>query len=250
MDGIFRYPVKIIKIGGSALTDKRTGDSFVEEVADRVARELVPGKYIIIHGVGYEGHKLALQYKLHLGFQNNPLEWAYLRAKVSEITKVIVSKLTQHGHPAVEISLPDIARADRGSITFMDVGILKEFLDRGFIPVLHGDGAIDFSLGLSVISGDAIATDLAIRLKAEEIIYGTNVDGILDENGNVVRRISHESINTLKLWENGDFSGGMRNKIEEALRLKGTRIRIINLRKDGILSKALKGEDVGTVVEG
>ena len=242
--------MKIIKIGGSALTDKKTGKNYVSEVAERVAMELKNGRYIIIHGVGYIGHKLAKEYNLHLGFQDNAWEWAYLRAKVSEITKEIILKLTEHGHPAVEISLPDIARAERGRITFLDARIVKEFLEKGFIPVLHGDGAIDTSLGLSVISGDTIATELAIKLKAEEIIYGTDVDGILDQDGRVISQISHQNIMNLKFWENGDFSGGMRNKIEEALRLKGTIIRIINLRKDGTLTKALQGENVGTVIEG
>ena len=242
--------MRIIKIGGSALTDKKSGKNYVSEVAERVAMELKNGRYIIIHGVGYIGHKLAKEYNLHLGFQGNAWEWAHLRAKVSEITKEIILKLTEHGHPAVEISLPDIARADKGHITFLDARIVKEFLEKGFIPVLHGDGAIDTSLGLSVISGDTIATELAIKLKAEEIIYGTDVDGILDQDGRVISQISHQNIMNLKFWENGDFSGGMRNKIEEALRLKGTIIRIINLRKDGTLTKALQGENVGTVIEG
>ncbi|HHE75764.1 MAG TPA: isopentenyl phosphate kinase family protein [Candidatus Aciduliprofundum boonei] len=242
--------MKIIKIGGSALTDKKSGESYVEEVAERVAKELIEGKYVIIHGVGYIGHKLAIEYKLHKGFTGNAWEWAYLRAKVNEITREIVLALTEHGHPAVEISVPDVVRANRGEIIFFNTEIIREFLTRGFIPVMHGDGALDSSLGLSVISGDKIATELAIKLKAEEIIYGTNVDGILDENGKLIKKINKENINEVKLWENGDFSGGMRNKIKEALRLRGTRVRIINLRKDGMLKAALKGEDVGTLIEG
>ncbi len=242
--------MKIIKIGGSALTDKKSGKSYVQEVSERVARELGKGKYIIIHGVGYIGHKLAIEYRLHEGFKGNAWEWAYLRAKVSEMTKELINALTEHGHPAVEISVPDIIRADRGQITFFDIGTITEFVERGFIPVMHGDGALDFSLGLSVISGDKIATDLALRLRADELIYGTNVDGILDEHGKVIERISRDNIEKIKLWENGDFSGGMRNKIEEALRLRGVRVRIINLRKDGMLERALRGENVGTLIEG
>ncbi len=243
--------MKIIKIGGSALTDKKTGENYVREVAERVGRELKKDeKYVIIHGVGYIGHKLAKEYKLHLGFRNNSIEWAYLRAKVNEMTKDVILSLTEHGYPAVEISAPDIMRTHNGKIIFFDLEVVNDFLQKGFIPVMHGDGSLDDSLGLVVISGDKIATEIAIRLNAEELIYGTNVDGILDENGNVIKRITRENIDQLKFWENDDFSGGMKNKIIEAMKLNGTKVRIINLRKDGMLESSLNGEGVGTIIEG
>jgi len=242
--------MKIIKIGGSALTDKRSGKSYVKEVAERVARELIEGEYVIVHGVGYIGHKLAKEYKLYLGYRDNPWEWAYLRAKVSEITKEIVSTLTHHGHPAVEVSVPDIMKAREGDIVFFNDEVIRSFVDKGFIPVLHGDGALDSSLGLVVVSGDTIATEIALRMGAGEIIYGTDVDGILDENGHVIKSIKRDEIDSLTLWENGDFSGGMKNKLKETLKLGKTRVRIINLRKDGMLERALRGENVGTLIEG
>ncbi len=243
--------MKILKIGGSALTDKKTGESYVKEVASRVARELRKDeKYVIVHGVGYIGHTLAKKYRLHLGFKNNPLEWAYLRAKVNEMTRDIVLALTEQGHPAIEISLPDIIRTHNGKIIFFDLEVVNDFIQKGFIPVMHGDGAIDDVLGLVVLSGDKIATEIAIRLNAEELIYGTDVDGILDVKGEVIKSINRKNIETLKFWDNNDFSGGMRNKVKEAMNLNGTVVKIINLRKDGMLARVLNGENVGTTIEG
>ncbi len=241
--------MKIIKIGGSALTDKRNGDNHVAEVADRVARELIPNeRYVIVHGVGYVGHKLAKEYKLFKGLQSNHIQWAYLRSEVAKITKVIVEALVEHGHPAVEVSITDVARARNGEFIHFNLNCLKRFVDMGFIPVLRGDGVIDESSGLTVISGDKIATELALRLGADEIIYGTDVDGLLDEKGMVIGRIRKDEARSLPLWDIGDFSGGMKNKLLEALRLKDAKIRIINLRKDGNLKLALEGRDVGTLI--
>ncbi len=242
--------MKIIKIGGSAITDKKTGEIFVDEVAERVARELIPGeKYIIIHGVGYIGHKLALEYELYRGLQGNQWQWAHLRSEVAKITKRIVEILVKQGHPAVELSITNLAKAKNGKIVNFDLDTIKAFVNLGFIPVLRGDGIMDESMGLVVVSGDKIATEIAIGMNVEEIIYGTNVDGILDVKGKVIPIITQQNLEHISLWETDDFSGGMRNKLKEALRLKNTRVRVISLRKDGSLRAVLEGKNVGTLIE-
>ncbi len=241
----------ILKIGGSALTNKKTGESFVEDVAVRVAKELDRNeRCVIVHGVGYEGHRLAKKYSLHRGLQNNRVEWAHLRTRVKEITKTIVNILVKYGHPAVEVSPADIMRTSMGRIVFFDLEIVKEFLDKGFIPVMHADGAVDDKLGLVVVSGDTIATDIALRLGASKLIYGTDVDGIIDSDGSVIDTIDKDNIGNLHLWDTDDFSGGMKKKIEEAMRLHGITVHVINLRKDGTLRKAIKGERIGTTIKG
>jgi isopentenyl phosphate kinase len=239
----------ILKIGGSALTDKKTGESFISEVSERVSRELPKDKKIaIVHGVGYTGHKLAKEYMLHKGLQDNADKWAHLRTEVKNITKEIVGTMVKGGHNAIELSVTSSMRTSQGRLVYLDFEILKEFISRGFIPVLHGDGVLDDTYGLVVISGDKIATELALCLKADMIIYGTDVDGILDSNSNVIPEITGDNFPNIDIKDNGDFSGGLKNKIVETMRLKGTEVKIINLRKDGVLKKALQNEKVGTII--
>ncbi len=241
----------VLKIGGAALTDKHTGRSYVEDVAVRVAKELKPEKrYVIVHGVGYEGHHLAKKYSLHKGLQDNQWQWAHVRVRVKEITRSIVNILVKHGHPAVEVSTADILKTWNGRIVYFNLETIREFLEKGFIPVMHSDGAIDEKLGLVVVSGDTIATDIALRLGAKKLIYGTDVDGVLDSQGNIIPRLRREDLDSLDIWEIGDFSGGMKKKIEESMRTRNLIIQIINLRKDGMLARALNGESVGTIIEG
>ena len=242
--------VTVIKIGGSALTDKGTGEDFLDSVVERVARELVPWKkYIIIHGVGYLGHQRAKENHLFAGLRENQMAWAALREEVAGMTKRIVHILISHGIPAVEISVSDIMRTSAGETMEFRSELLEKFVELGFVPVLRGDGVVDEHSGLLVISGDRIATEIALRMDVDEIIYGTDVDGILDPLGRVIPRITPENFDSLALWDNMDFSGGMRNKVEESLRLKDVRVRIINLRRDGNLRGSLLGESIGTVIE-
>jgi isopentenyl phosphate kinase len=239
----------VLKIGGSALTDKKTGKSYLKEVSKRVSDEISRDKsFIIVHGVGYIGHKLAKQYKLHKGLNNNSFEWSHLRSEVKNMTKEIVNTLIDARLSVLELSVTSLMRTSNGMVTFLDFEVIKEFVKRGFIPVLNGDGVLDDRFGLFVISGDKIATELAINLKAERIIYGTDVDGIFDENGDVIPEIDVNRIDGLKIKDNKDFSGGLKNKIKETKRLKGVDVKVINLRKDGMLKKALENNNIGTTI--
>jgi len=239
----------ILKIGGSALTDKKTGESYLKEVSRRVALEISRDKsFIIVHGVGYIGHKLAKEYDLHKGLNNNPFEWAHLRSEVKKMTKEIVSTLIGSGLSVLELSVTSLMRTSHGRIVFLDFEIIKEFVKRGFIPVLNGDGVLDDRFGLFVISGDKIVTEMAINLKADRIIYGTDVDGIFDENGYVIPEIDVNTIDDLKIKDNKDFSGGLKNKIIETKRLKGVDVKVINLRKDSMLKKAIENNSIGTTI--
>ena len=242
--------ITVIKIGGSAITDKNTGEDYIEEVVSRVARELIPGrKYILIHGIGYSGHRKAKEHNLFSGLGENHLAWARLRGEVSLMTRKILGILLDNGIPAVEVSLPEIMRTEDTETAEFRSDILREFIDLGFIPLMHGEAVLDPKNGLTVVSGDRIAVEIALAMDVNEIIFGTNVDGILDPLGRRIERLRMENLNSIALWDIGDFSGGMRNKIVEVMRLKDTRVRIINLREDGNLRRALMGEDVGTIIE-
>lgn len=239
----------VLKIGGSALTDKMTGKSFVREVSDRVSREIPKDKkFVIVHGVGYTGHKLAKEYELHKGLEENAYKWAHLRSEVKSMTKDIIDTMIKGCHNVIEISVTTLIRTSKGRVVFLDFEVIESFLKRDFIPVLHGDGVLDDKYGLVVISGDKIATEIAINLNAEQIIYGTDVDGILDSEGEIIPEIDISNLDKIDIRDNGDFSGGLKNKIIEASRLRQVGVKVINLRKDGMLKKVLQNQNIGTTI--
>ena len=63
----------IVKLGGSVITDKSRENSFKQEIANRLSREIKNAnkKSIIIHGAGSFGHILAKKYNLDQGFKSD-----------------------------------------------------------------------------------------------------------------------------------------------------------------------------------
>jgi isopentenyl phosphate kinase len=110
--------------------------------------------------------------------------------------------------------------------------------------------------GFAVLSGDQLATHLAVELKASQLIFATDVDGIFDANPNLnsnARLISElTSGSALQVVEKArvstapDVTGGMAGKIMEAVvaASKGIPVFFINLTKDERLTKVILGQEV------
>jgi isopentenyl phosphate kinase len=126
---------------------------------------------------------------------------------------------------------------------------------RGLLPVLHGDVAMDRSCGVGIVSGDQLVSYLAKSLNPEEVALGTAVDGVIF-GGSPLPRICREELpqieSELRASKAVDVTGGMRGKLLELLELAdyGISSRIFNAGKKGLVEKALRGESVGTLVEG
>ncbi|HEC96155.1 MAG TPA: hypothetical protein ENI59_00560 [Euryarchaeota archaeon] len=133
---------------------------------------------------------------------------------------------------------------------------LKEFIDMGFVPVLHGDGVIDREKGLKVISGDDIVAEIAniLRDKIKGVIFCVDVDGIYTDDPKTVpsakllKEISREEF--LRFAKRGsDFSGGMMKKAQSILKIPPQiPIYIINGLKPENILKVFEGENPGTLI--
>ncbi|MBU4076420.1 MAG: hypothetical protein KKI06_06900, partial [Euryarchaeota archaeon] len=83
---------------------------------------------------------------------------------------------------------------------------------------------------------------------------GSNVDGVLDEKGEVIKKITPRSFIDMKKDIMGakapDVTGGMFGKVSELVELskKGISSRVFNAAKKNMVSKFLYGEDVGTLI--
>jgi len=143
---------------------------------------------------------------------------------------------------------------ENGKIVDIQIGQIRVMLEKGIIPVLHGDMVMDRIKGASVLSGDRIIPYLAVALNASQIGAGSNVDGVLDERDAVIKKITQYSYIDVKKNIKGsgstDVTGGMLGKVSELLELanKGISSRIFNASRKGIISRFLYGEDVGTLI--
>lgn len=242
---------KILKIGGSILTDKsRSLAPRPEEIA-RIAAEIAirPEDLVLVHGAGSFGHIPAKKYGLPQEFSPEGLRRTHL--SVSRLCEMVVEALGQVGVECLPVHPLSAAMLRQGRIESFFLGPVKEMIKNGIMPVLHGDVAMDASRGAAIVSGDQLVAYLAGELEADTVAVGSNVDGVLVSG----RPLPSMGRNDLSQFERDigasagvDVTGGMRGKLEELLELadRGTESVIFNAGKKGNITRALKGESVGT----
>lgn len=103
-----------------------------------------------------------------------------------------------------------------GREVLADASLLRTLLDAGWLPVVSPvarDREQADGVGLNV-NGDDAATALAVALHADELLFVSDVAGVL-EDGAVLPRLDHGSIKVL--GDRGVVQGGMLAKLEAAL---------------------------------
>ncbi len=248
----------ILKIGGSVLTKKDSEELARLDDIERIANEIASFKsesssdIIFIHGAGSFGHPQAMKYRLNEEFN---AEGAYLtHVSVKKLNSMVLESLNNAGVPSLPIHPLNSCLLENGKIVHFQLEQIKLMLNRGIMPVLHGDVVMDTIKGVSVLSGDRIIPYLAPLLKASRIGAGSNVDGVFDGNGDVIKKITPSSFMNMKKNIKGsaftDVTGGMLGKVSELLELanRGINSRIFNAARKGMVFGFLKGEETGTLI--
>lgn len=182
------------------------------------------------------------------------------------INKLIVSKLSTRGIRAVGLSGADLSLVvakrkekvmiidDRGRTRIIDGGfsgkvtnvntkLIESLLGEVDVLVISPIAISQDGLLLNV-DGDQIAENIALSMGVRELIILTNVDGVLVD-GKPVSRVTKDNAQQVL----PHATGGMRRKLETALRLSeaGIRTIIANGLREKPIRSALGG--IGTVVE-
>ena len=247
--------VKILKIGGSILTDKTRAESPKIKVIERIATEIAgcPEGLILIHGAGSFGHIQAKRYGLKDKF--DPKGILETHRSVVRLNDLVVEHLDNAGLHPVPVHPFGNTILKSGRVELMETKPITEMLKRGLIPVLHGDVAMDTSKGVEIVSGDQLVAHLAKLLGPELVALGTAADGVIFD-GKVLKTVTKETLPKIEPQLGGssgvDVTGGMRGKLLELLGLadRGIASIIFNAGKAGLIEKVLRCEKVGTCVEG
>ncbi|UCG44664.1 MAG: isopentenyl phosphate kinase family protein [Candidatus Bathyarchaeota archaeon] len=256
----------ILKLGGSAITIKNRPLTLDKRAINRLAGEIKQAdmdSLVIVHGGGSFGHWVAEKYDITDGYKEESqiLGFSKTHQAMTLLNKQVVDSLISRSIPAVAISPASMIATKSGRINIMEERPLRNLLELGFTPVLYGDAVSDTQTGFNILSGDQLVVQLAIRLDAERILIGADVDGLYDadpKTSQSARLISHITLPQLmKLQEEiakpstMDVTGGMFGKVLELLPVLdlGVQVIIANAREPGTIYKALKGETVGTLIE-
>jgi isopentenyl phosphate kinase len=257
----------ILKIGGSAITDK-TGDLAAKtEIINRLSEEIKRAdldNLIIVHGGGSFGHPTAAQYGIKDGYKEptQKLGFAETHHIMTVLNGLVMDALIMHEVPAVSMAPSCCIITENGKIKTFDDSVTKSMMKMGFTPVMYGDVVLDDKMGFTVLSGDQLVAYLAIKYKAEKIVMGVDTDGLFDAdpktnpNAKPYKRLTLEELKKVQASigkaQGTDVTGGMAGKIAELIPAieAGVHVTITGATKAQSIMRALVGKDVmGTEID-
>jgi isopentenyl phosphate kinase len=254
--------MKLVKLGGSVITDKSKLRTFRSDSCDRLAKELsMAGDSLgVVHGAGSFGHIEAKKHSLHEGFkEDSQLEFvASVQRDVRELNLKVLESLIDQGVRAVSIPPASAAVFWDGLIQSFDPEPFESVLKLGLTPVTFGDVVPDESMGFSICSGDLLMEALAKEFKPSTVVFCADVDGVFeadpkrDNQARLIPQIDPETLRSIKRTksENADVTGSIYAKLDRMLAISRNceKCMIVNGNVPGRLEKALKGEEVVSTI--
>lgn len=223
----------VIKYGGAAMTSGRLQEQFAEDV---VLLRLVGMKPVVVHGGGpaISRHmaRLGMTPEFVDGHRVTDAETMEVARMVlvGKVNKDIVGLINRHGGSAVGISGEDgrllAARPKRhagpdgrevdlglvGEVTHVNTAVL-ELLAEDNIPVVASIGCDEHGQAYNV-NADTAAGEIAAALRAEKLIFLSDVEGIYEDQGGEVAPVSECDLAYLgALQASGRVTGGMVPKV-------------------------------------
>lgn len=255
----------VVKIGGSTLGSH---DTTIEDI---VALQKRGEKVVVVHGGGkvitdwLAKQNIATQFVRGERVTDRPSLDVVVAVLAGLINKEIVAAINAAGGRAVGICGVDgglIQGTARdpdmgfvGSVTKVNVAPLDALLVAGFVPVIApvglnvGEGSPDATRLLN-INADTVAGEIAAAIQAEELVFLTDVPGILDKSGKLLKELSAREAQ--ELVDSGVASGGMIPKVRACLRAlsDGGTASIIDGREPHALFGEIEGQNSGTTIRG
>ncbi len=263
----FQGKIVVVKYGGSAMIEEKLKVSFSQDI---VLLKLLGIHPVVIHGGGKRiselMEKLNKKPEFVNGYRVTDKETAEIVEMVLSgiVNKEIVSNIIKSGGKAVGISGKDnftiLAKKKSsgvdigfvGDIEKIDPSLVLSLIGSGYIPVVSPVG-VDHEGNTYNINADDVASEMAVSLKAEKLIYLTDTDGIYKDINNKSSLITSVSIRELqKMIDQKQITGGMIPKVSSiisAMERGVGKVHIINgTIQHSILIEMFTDEGIGTEI--
>lgn len=257
----------VVKYGGSAMLDERLQQSVIKDVA---LLKLVGMQPIIVHGGGKEISKW-------LGYMGKESKFVdglrVTDAETMEVAEMVLSKVNKHLVQMMEklgVKAAGISGKDGGTMfchkktaSGKDIGFVGEvekvdselidtLIENDFVPIIAPIG-MDENFQSYNINADDAASAIAKSIKAEKLVFMTDIDGVCMDKDDPETLISVLPIKEAKyLLENGTINGGMIPKIKncvEAVEQGVNRVHILDGRKEHcLLLEFYTKQGIGTAI--
>lgn len=252
----------VIKYGGAAMTNEQLKQTFAKDVT--ILRK-IGINMVIVHGGGNETTELAKALGIETKFVNgqrytdNRMIDVVLMVLAGKVNKEIVNLINKNSGNAVGLSGMDnsLLRARKhkndgvdlglvGEISSVNVPFINLLLQNGMMPVI-APLAIGDSREIFNVNADLAAGAIASALKAEKLVYLSDIEGILIDDKLVSSLTEAEA---KLLMERGKIFGGMIPKVNsafDALDAGVNKVHIIDGRiKHSLLLEIFTDEGIGT----
>lgn len=253
----------VIKLGGHAMLDRKSLESFAKDIVLLKQCNLNP---IIIHGGGP---------MIDVMLNQNGIKTTFIEGKrvtdkktveivemvlCGKINKEIVSLINKNGGNAVGLSGKDgsliICNQENPSLGFVgSPGIINNkllniFIDSDFIPVISPIG-IGKDGNTYNINADTVAGKIASSLKAERLLLLTDVSGVKNKEGTILTDLSSKDI--LNLTEKNIIIDGMIPKTQTAIDAVQNGVKAVVIldgrTKNACLLELFTDHGVGTLIK-
>ncbi|MGV0877752.1 acetylglutamate kinase [Martelella sp. FLE1502] len=265
----------VVKYGGHAMGDNELGQAFASDIALLKQSGVNP---IVVHGggpqIGGMLKRMGIESKFEGGLRVTDQATVEIVEMVlaGSINKEIVALINQTGEWAIGLCGKDgnMVFAEKAKKTVIDPDSnIERALDLGFVgevvtvdttlldllaksemipviaPVAPGRAGETYN-----INADTFAGAIAGALRATRLLFLTDVPGVLDKNGELIKELSVAEARNLIL--DGTVSGGMIPKVEtciEAIEAGVEGVVILNGKvKHSVLLEILTKGGAGTLI--
>jgi acetylglutamate kinase len=265
----------VVKYGGNAMVDEQLKEDFARDITLMKFIGLHP---VVVHGGGPQINKvlerMGISPRFVRGMRFTDQETMDVVEMVlgGKVNKSIVAQINRQGGKSVGLTGKDggLLQAEKlqimhqpdenkppeildpglvGRVTHVNSELISSLSAQGFIPVIApvGVGAAGETFN---INADLVASKVAGALSSGRLIYLTDVDGLMDDQGNLVTSVDASTVT--QMIREGTISGGMIPKLEyalDAIENGVEKVQIINgTKRHALLLELFTDQGIGTQV--
>lgn len=256
--------VIVVKYGGAAMEKAGLAKPFAEDIALLRSAGINP---VVVHGGGPQVTKMSAQLGIETQFVDGlrvtdaqTLDVATM-VLAGKLNTDVVMTLNSQDVPAVGLSGVDgqllLARKQSGpdlgfvgEVVHVDPGVVHTLLEQRYVPVIASI-AMDGTGQAYNVNADVVASELAVALGAEKLVFINDVPGLIGAAGDLLSEISAQQCLDL-LAADGVVEGGMIPKLESSVRaLKAGvgRVHLVDGRVEhSLVLELFTPEGVGTMI--
>jgi isopentenyl phosphate kinase len=260
----------LLKLGGSLITDKdKPYTARLDKLAElaheiKTALDSNPQLLLILgHGSGSFGHVAAKKHGTRDGVQTTE-QWhgfTEVRFQAAELNRHVVQALLEAGIAALPFPpSASMVSSDR-KVTHHNLEPIRRALDVHLLPVVQGDVTFDEMRGGTILSTEDVFAFLTEQFSPSRILLAGIEAGVWADFPARTKLVKEIQLSDYEKMRAGigssastDVTGGMKAKVEEMLALvqktNGMTVQIFSAEESGSLTKALMGENVGTLLKG